>query len=600
MRLLHYVEIENFKRFGDKQKIVLDHPAVLIGPNNCGKTSAIQALALWSQAVRAWYTVRGNSKAKERTGVPLNRLEIVSVPVQTTKYFWSDLKVKRGPNVNVYLLITVGVEFRGEIVPLAMRFHNDGDDLVYCRVNEEVSFGGSVQDEKTKREFLEYVIGIKVELLYPMSGLGTLEPIYQDKFLGTLMGQGKTAEVLRNLCFKVDRSEWTKIQSLMRRLFQVELNVPVENAQGGIELYYSPAGAPKELLELATSGRGFQQVLLIFAYLYGHKKSVLLIDEPDAHLEILRQRQMYVLLRDIASDNESQVVMVTHSEVILDEAVERNLTLIRDGITEDITSKAKVQNSLKVFGTENYVKAVDRGYVFYVEGSTDVDMLRALAERLSHPLAGDWDDRLNAYYVQNISPEQTIESELDRVEMASENKPTTHFRCLRSLLPELRGLAILDRDDRRRVDSIENGLQILYWRRYEAENYFITPDLLRSFANHQYSTENLFEFVHPERIESVLDTLVLDRVFGGEQGDFQTWKSAPTDSARLIWDSKTVALKMSDFAEEFFRRLHIELNRPMLLRKGELHRLVQFVDPATIPNEVSQKLDTLRALLVGP
>jgi len=122
LRLLHYVEIENFKRFGDKQKIVLDHPAVLIGPNNCGKTSAIQALALWSQAVRAWYTVRGNSKAKERTGVPLNRLEIVSVPVQTTKYFWSDLKVKRGPNVNVYLLITVGVEFRGEIVPLAMRF----------------------------------------------------------------------------------------------------------------------------------------------------------------------------------------------------------------------------------------------------------------------------------------------------------------------------------------------------------------------------------------------------------------------------------------------------------------------------------------------
>ncbi len=33
MRLLHYLEIENFKRFGDKQRIELDHPAVLIGPN---------------------------------------------------------------------------------------------------------------------------------------------------------------------------------------------------------------------------------------------------------------------------------------------------------------------------------------------------------------------------------------------------------------------------------------------------------------------------------------------------------------------------------------------------------------------------------------
>lgn len=37
MRLLHYIGIENFKCFGDKQRIELDHPAVLIGPNNCGK-----------------------------------------------------------------------------------------------------------------------------------------------------------------------------------------------------------------------------------------------------------------------------------------------------------------------------------------------------------------------------------------------------------------------------------------------------------------------------------------------------------------------------------------------------------------------------------
>jgi predicted ATPase len=44
MRLLHYIEIENFKRFGEKQHIELDHPTVIIGPNNCGKTSAIQGM----------------------------------------------------------------------------------------------------------------------------------------------------------------------------------------------------------------------------------------------------------------------------------------------------------------------------------------------------------------------------------------------------------------------------------------------------------------------------------------------------------------------------------------------------------------------------
>ena len=34
----------------------------------------------------------------------------------------------------------------------------------------------------------------------------------------------------------------------------------------------------------------------------------------------------------------------------------------------------------------------------------------------------------------------------------------------------------------------------------------------------------------------------------------------------------------------------------MLLRKGELHRLVRFVDPASIPAEVGGKLDLLREI----
>ena len=600
MRLLHYVEIENFKLFGDKQHIELDHPAVIIGPNNCGKTSAIQALALWSQAVRTWYGIRGESKAKERPGVPLNRLEIFSVPVQKTRYFWSNVRVRKGSNKPVYLFITVGVEFQQQVVPLAMSFYNDGDDLVYCKVEEDFSFGSLSEDQK--KEFMEYVADIKVELLYPMSGLSTDEPVYQNKFIGTLMGQGRTAEVLRNLCFKCvqeKESNWVEIQDLMERLFQVKLHTPTENAQGHIDLYYTHSTGSKASLELASLGRGFQQMLLIFAYLYSHPGSVLLIDEPDAHLEILRQKQIYVLLRDIATDKKSQIVLVTHSEVILDEAVENNLTLILDGITEDVSIKAKAKSSLKIFGTENYIKARDMGYVLYVEGSTDVDMIQALAKRIQHPVVELVDDRLNAYYVQNIYPEISIESELDRVEMGNETKPGKHFGHLRALLPNLRGLAILDNDGHDRNDATDKGLQILYWRRYEAENYFITPELLRTYTLNQYETGNLFDQVNPDEVQGVLDNLIMERVFGGVEADFNTWKSAPPDSSRLIWETTTKQMKLSTFAEEYFRRLSEKLGRPMLLRKGELHRLVQFVDVKSISNEVVQKLDALRTLLAG-
>ncbi len=600
MRLFHYVEIENFKLFDDKQRIELDHPAVIIGPNNCGKTSAIQALALWSQGLKTWYSVRARSNARERRGVPLNRLEIVSVPVQKTRYFWSNVRVRKGSNKPVYLFITVGVEFQQHIVPLTMSFYNDGDDLVYCKVEEDSSFASISEDQK--KEFMEYVADIKVELLYPMSGLSIDEPVYQNKFIGTLMGQGRTAEVLRNLCFKCvqeNESNWIKIQNLMERLFQVKLDTPTENAQGHIDLYYTHSSGSKASLELASLGRGFQQMLLIFAYLYSHPKSVLLIDEPDAHLEILRQKQIYVLLREIATDNKSQIIMVTHSEVILDEAVENNLTLILDGITEDISIKAKAKSSLKIFGTENYIKARDTGYVLYVEGSTDVDMIQALAKQIQHSVVELMDDRLNAYYVQNIYPEISTESELDRVEMGNETKPGKHFGHLRSLLPTLRGLAILDNDGRVRSNVIDQSLQILYWGRYEAENYFITPELLRTYTLNQYQTGNLFDQVNPDEVQAVLDNLILESVFGGVEADFNTWKSAPLDSSRLIWETTTKQIKLSTFAEEFFRRLSDKLDRPMLLRKGELHRLVQFVDVKSISNEVVQKLDALRALLAG-
>ncbi|MCY3842075.1 MAG: AAA family ATPase [Acidobacteria bacterium] len=94
MRLLHYLEIQNFKRFGDRQRIELDHPAVLIGPNNCGKTTAMQAIALWSQAVATWHGNKGQAPSRKRTSTSLNRLGIVSVPVQRTRYFWHNTHVR--------------------------------------------------------------------------------------------------------------------------------------------------------------------------------------------------------------------------------------------------------------------------------------------------------------------------------------------------------------------------------------------------------------------------------------------------------------------------------------------------------------------------
>ena len=587
MRLLHYLEIQNFKRFGDRQRIELDHPAVLIGPNNCGKTTAIQAIALWSQAVRTWQASKGKAPPKERTSTSLNRLNIVSVPVQRTRYFWHNTAVRTGNN-DIALLITLGLLHENKVEPVTMRFRNQGDELVYCTPDD-----ATLQ----RPDLVETAAGLNIELLYPMSGLETEEPILQPGRIGVLLGQGQTAQVLRNLCllvFKDQAEDWRKIVALMQRLFTVELGDPTETARGSIDLSYRQARV-KEPLDIAQAGRGLQQMLLIFAYLYSHRHSVLLIDEPDAHLEILRQKQVYVLLREIAAGNESQVILVTHSEVILDEALDHNLTLLLGGQTDDIAAKSDIKNALKHYGAEHYVRARQRGYVLYVEGGTDLEILKALANRLDHRVASLWDERVNAFYVQDNFPDPDLNSELERVEGGFGVTPKKHFFALRTMVPDLVGLAILDNDGRQREDAHEGGLHVVYWSRYEAENYFITPELLKRFAMHSYADLPLFSQFQRE-IDAVLDELITERVFGGRARDFETWQGLERNAARLLWEARTERVKLSEFAEAFFRRLAAKLGHAMLLRKGEFYRLVNFVEPRELPEEITEKLDLLAVL----
>ena len=587
MKLLHYLEIQNFKRFGERQRIDLDHPAVLIGPNNCGKTTAIQAIALWSQAVKTWFDAKGAKPPKKRPSTSLNRLSILSVPVERTRYFWHNLVVRAGVR-DVPIEITVGVLRENEVTPVTMRFRNQGEDLVYCMPDEETL---------ARPRAIERAARLDVELLYPMSGLEIEEPVLQPGRIDVLLGQGQTAQVLRNLCLLVFRDgpeKWTEIATRMSRLFSVELGEPTETARGSVDLSYRQAGV-KQPMSVAQAGRGFQQMLLIFAYLYSHPESVLLIDEPDAHLEILRQRQVYVLLREIARQNDSQVVMVTHSEVILGEADGHSLTLLMGGEADNLAETVRVRNALQQYGTEHYIRARQRGYVLYVEGRTDLDCLRALAEAVGHSVAERWDDGENAVYVQDNHPERNLEAELERVEGGYGLPPLTHFRALRELLPDLCGLALLDDDGRGRQDSDEGELSVRYWKRYEIENYFVTPEALRRYCAHRYRDAPLFDG-YSEQIRSVLEPLIRERIFGNGGTDFETWKELPADAARLVWEARTERLKLSGFAEEFFRRLAERLGHAMLLRKSDLYRLVPFVDRAVIPAEVSEKLDLLEDL----
>ena len=589
MRLLHYLEIKNFKGFGELQRIELDHPSVLIGPNNCGKTTALQAIALWSQAVKTWFQSSGRTKPKQPTATALNRLNIVAVPVQRTRHLWHNAVV-RVANEPVRFSITLGVLHDHRVESVTMLFRNQGDELVFCIPDDETL---------TKPDLLETAAGINVELLYPLSGLKTEEPTLQPGRIEVLLGQGLSSQVLRNLCLNVSRENpesWTYIVALMKRFFAVELGDPSENARGSIDLSFRQPGV-KEPLEVALAGRGLQQMLLILAYLHSRHRTVLLIDEPDAHLELLRQKQVYVLLREIAAQNESQVILVTHSEAILAEAMDRNLTLLLGGQTDNLAA-LEIRNVLRHYGTEHYVRALERGYVLYVEGSADLDIMRSLARILRHEVVEAWDERINAYYLQDNYPEIELDSEPVNDQTGLGLTANRHFLTLSSLVPHLKGLAIFGSEGQIWKSSTEGNLEIAYWNCYEVANYLVTPATLTAFTLDSYQDAPLFQ-PRIEEIESVLNPLIVERIFNGQIADFQTWRSQSPQGARLLWEARTDRLNMSDFAAEFFRKLAQELGHPMLLRKGEFHRLAEYADPQSILPEVSEKLDLLQGLFAA-
>ena len=85
------------------------------------------------------------------------------------------------------------------------------------------------------------------------------------------------------------------------------------------------------------------------------------------------------------------------------------------------------------------------------------------------------------------------------------------------MLPGLRGLAIRDRNGHRREDSDKGGLTTSYWRRYEIENYIVSPQVLRAYTAHEYRDLPLFNRFRHETDE-VLDELIMERVFEGRNG----------------------------------------------------------------------------------
>lgn len=561
--MLTNLRIKNFKRLEDVE-IELGKTVVFIGPNNSGKTTALQALALWEIGLRKWLEKRSAKDPEKRPGVTINRRDLIAVPVPDANLLWKNLHVHaiqkgngKQDTRNIRIDILVSGVTDGAAWDCGFEFDYANPESFYCR---PLRIEG---DQDSQRMTVpEIVAPVRVAFLPPMSGMAATEDRLQEGAINVRIGEGRTAEVLRNLCFQIysdeDQTSWEALTRQIRNLFGVTLNAPeFIKERGQITMSYEDDGVE---LDLVSSGRGLQQTLLLLAHLYTHPGTVLLLDEPDAHLEILRQRQIYQILTNTADSRGCQVIAASHSEVLLNEAADRDIVVAFVGKPHRIDDRgSQVLKSLRAIGFDQYYQAEQKGWVLYLEGSTDLAILQAFASVLGHPA------------------QQVLEQPFVHYVANQPSKARDHFSGLKEAKSDLVGIALFDSVSK---DLNESGpLRELQWSQREIENYLCSPETLLAFSETiDGESAPLFEPAQREKQRAAMEAAI-DEVSAALRVLEKPDPFGPEIKAS------------NDFLEPVFRGYFRRLELPNLMQKTDFHTLAYLVPKERIDPEIVTKLD---------
>ena len=569
--MLTKLTIRNFKRFGEVE-VELGNPVVFIGPNNSGKTSAMQALALWTIGVKRWNEKRGGKSTPEkRPGVTINRRDLVAIPHPSAKLLWRDLHVRELQRVdgrqmtrNVRIDVIVEGTDGNRTWTCGLEFDFANEESFYCRPLRRTAVKPMI-----RMPIPEEASSANIAFLPPLSGLAATETRLDHGAINVRVGEGRTAEVLRNLCYRIfeeSPKQWDSLVDRIEKLFGATLEAPryIEE-RGEITLGYRERGKP---LDLSSSGRGLQQTLLILAYMYANKRATILLDEPDAHLEILRQRQIYNLITGVASEQGNQIIAASHSEVLLNEAAGRDLVVAFVGHPHRIGGgKSQVRKALSEIGFEHYYQGEQTGWVLYLEGSTDLKILQAFAERLGHDRAQEVLERPFVHYVGN-----------------SPSAAARHFHGLREALPDLKGVALFDRLASQVPD--DPHLRHLVWERREIENYLCTKSTLEAFACASARTAEPMALFAPQEEERRLAKM--------REAISEIETALKTLGKGSSWEAD---LKVSDeFLTPLFEAFFRKISTPNLMAKKNFYELASFVPEDEFEPEIRDKLDEVASV----
>ena len=475
---LRRVWLKRFKQFEDFT-LELGQFNVLVGANNSGKSTLLQAIDLLHSLLKLHR--EGDRLATAGRYVPAGVLPVASIK----DLFWR--RQTRSGNEN--LSVIIGAEYAdGSSVEFGIR-HLFGN--MNARVNDHNGIEGTRLNE---------LIGHRAVWVPSSVGIVPDEEYRTAARRTSLIFAGRHNEVLRNLLVQLKDTHSDRFDQLIAILearFGARLeDVGFDETQDEY-VRADFASGTNVRHDLYSAGSGFIQVVQLLAFVMTQSPSIVLLDEPDAHLHSSLQRAVVEILEDIGRDEGYQIVIATHSKEIINFIDPSRLIFVRPAdlssapMSDEVTP-IEMLRSLGAVDSVDAVAIVRNRRCLFVEGISDVSILGRFAATLGiRALTGD--DRVVVVPTGGADRFGHVE-QLDVFEQL--------------IGTSIASLEIRDRDgriDEHRKEIIDTAARSLHLlERDSIESYLLVPEVIARVITEVSSERGLQASVTSPEIEALL------------------------------------------------------------------------------------------------
>lgn len=572
--MIKELRLQNFRGFKD-HRVNLKSLSILVGKNNAGKSTIVEALRLVSIITNRYAAINFHDVPK-----------------------WLDIPIyKRGVSPALEGLeinfINMFHKYSNPPAKLTVTFSTNEVIEIYLGKDGKIhallyDSKGRLIDNKSKALRIDIP---KVEILPQIGPLALKEYVLVEKYVKRAMSSALSSIHFRNqlnIYYKEFFSRFKKQSEeswygLQIRDLQGKGSLPGEKNELNLMVRDGDFVA-----EVGWMGHGLQMWLQIMWFLtLSQGSGTVILDEPDVYMHADLQRRLIKLLKN----KFPQVIITTHSVEIMSEVEADDILVVdkTDLNSQFANSLPDVQRVVNQIGSVHNIQLArlwSAKHFILVEGE-DIGILR---------------------YFQNIIVPNT-ELPLDIIPSMSIggwggwNYVTNSPMYLKnSKGEEIITYCILDRDyytneeiEKRINEAKKANIQLYVWQKKEIENYLLVPDVITRALNAKLSKEDIpIDVTKVEEVLNMIAETLKDRVFDLLSSELYRQNKAAgvpkaNEQARGIlnesWKTLNGRLSITPGTEVLPLLLKfIQDNYRVSLSKSFI---AQYFNPSEIPKEVT-------------